>query len=94
MVHDKFKTTCRMCHRQSMFRPTLIDGGRRFILVCPKCNSRGIFRNKDYVPFLFVKNIRLASRQYFAVLSSQHLLGDVGFIIKPLQFVNSPHRKP
>jgi hypothetical protein len=60
--------------------------------------SSGVFRNKDYVPFLFVNKIVLASRQYFAVLSPTHRkMGDAQNGLNPQrlnskQILRSEHR--
>jgi hypothetical protein len=73
---------CKVCHKRVNIHPTFIWGGRKILFKCPnpKCMVEGVFRNKDYVPFLFVRKISLVSRQYFGVLRpSQLRLGDARF---------------
>ena len=64
---------CKVCRVRVSIYPTYSNGGRRIVFTCPNCLASGSFRNKDYVPFLFVKNISLASRQYFGVLNPSQL---------------------
>jgi hypothetical protein len=64
---------CKVCHLRVNIHPIPIEGGHKLLFVCPKCHSRGVFRNKNYIPFLFVSKICLASRQYIGVLRPSQL---------------------
>jgi hypothetical protein len=73
---------CKVCHKRVTIKPIYSRDNREILLRCtnPKCLAEGVFRNKDFVPFLFVKNIKVVSRvQFFGVLSSHHLFGRRGF---------------
>jgi hypothetical protein len=71
---------CKVCHKRVSIYPIPIQGGHKLLFVCPRCNARGVFRNKNFIPFLFVRKISLASRQYFGVLRpSQLRLGGARF---------------
>lgn len=67
---------CKRCHKRVTIKPIYSRDNRWVIFRCPnfKCNAEGVFRNKNYIPFLFVKKIRLVSRKYVAVLSSSQPL--------------------
>lgn len=64
---------CKKCHRRVNIHPIPINQGRSLIFKCPnfKCNAEGVFRNKNYIPFLFVKKITLASKQYYGILANK-----------------------
>lgn len=104
-MFSKIHYTCWACHRRSwysvnngcvVFFDKFIRGRRvSFIgLKCPKCFAEGSIRDKNPIPFLFVHKIKVASRQqFFAVLSSQLRLSDVGFFVKPPTInLTSPRR--
>lgn len=75
---------CKVCRCRVNFHPSFSRDNRRIFFRCPNCLASGSFRNKDFVPPLFVKHIRLASRQYVGVLSSSQLrLGGARLGLKP-----------
>ena len=92
---------CKNCHRRVTIKPIYSRDNRWVLFRCPKCWAEGSFRNKNYIPFLFVTRITLASRQYFAVLNPSHRRVGVGARIgfKPpmnnsLSNSSAEHRKP
>jgi hypothetical protein len=75
---------CKVCHFRVNIYPSYSPDNRLIRFSCPRCLASGTFRNRDYVPFLFVRVIRLASRQYVGVLSSSQLrLGGARLGLKP-----------
>ena len=94
---------CKKCHRRVTIKPVYSRDNRWVIFRCPnfKCNAEGVFKNKNYIPFLFVKKISLVSRQqFFAVLNPTHRkMGDARIGFKPpmnysKKNSSAEHRKP
>ena len=80
---------CKVCHCRVNIHPSFSRDNRLIRFSCPSCLASGTFRNRNFVPPLFVCVIRLASMQYFGVLdSSQRKLGGVGFGLNPQRLIS------
>lgn len=66
---------CKKCHKRVTIKPIYSRDNRWVLFRCPnfKCNAEGMFKNKNYIPPMFVRKVSLASRQYFAVLRPAQL---------------------
>lgn len=74
---DKVRMRCKVCGRRVSILPVVFARGRLARFTCPLCLASGVFRNRDFVPFLFVHSVRVVSRaQYWGVLkySSKQML--------------------
>ena len=85
---DKIQFKCKVCRKRSWFTVnnsnlrlfTKIVKGRRVTFKafkCPKCCAEGVFRgDKNAIPFLRVKKIKIARRIEHLSIPSQLRLGD------------------